>query len=114
MTNDDLEAHFQSLGWQVEILQAPNGNNYIVVRNYVVPTGTKAGSVIDLAIERTGAVPYIMPSAIHTSSALIPTGNNSTSASPLGSGWQYWSRTLLGQATPQRIVAHIATVFSEI
>lgn len=116
MTNDDLEAYFRSLGWQVETIDVPNGsgNKYIVVRNYMVPTGTKAGTIIDLAVRHTAAFPYVMPSAIHTSQALVPMGNNNTQASPLGADWQYWSRVLRGQPTPQRIAAHIATIFSEI
>src|SRR5947208_1948364 len=118
MTNEDLEAHLRSLGWQVEIIQPPNGGNkYITARNYIVPTGTKAGTVIDLAVEHSGAIPYVMPSSIHTCPALVPmdmSGPYKTQGSPLGSDWQYWSRTLRGQATPQRIVAHIATIFSEV
>lgn len=114
MTNEELEAYFRSLGWQVEELAAPNGARFLTVRDYVIPSGSMAGRTVDVAIERSSAVPYVVPPAVHIRPALVPMGNYNTQQSPLGSDWQYWSRVLRGHPTPQRIVTHIATILSEV
>ena len=110
MTNEELEAHFLSLGWKIE--RHPAGSQtFIVIRNYVIPAGSFAGRSCDVAIERMTTVP---PPAIHTCPALVPLGTLTTMQSPLGPDWQYWSRLVRVQPTPQKIVAHIATIFSEV
>jgi hypothetical protein len=78
--------------------------------------GSLAGRICDVAIERVSAVPYVAPAAIHTRPALVPMDMNTlrTMQSALGPDWQYWSRLVRGQPTPQRMVAHIATIFSEV
>lgn len=117
MTNEDLEAHLQAIGHTVETLNGADGNPYIVVRGYRIPAGSLTGKICDLAIQRTPSVPYVMPPAIHTRPALVEmsmTNHLRTQPSPIGSDWQYWSRTLRGQPTPARVVAHIATIFGEV
>ncbi len=113
MTNEELEAHFRALGWKIEHSGA-GPQTFIIIRDYVIPTGSLAGRFCDIAIERTTTVPYVAPPAIHTRPALVTIGSLSTMQSPLGPDWQYWSRVVRGQPTPQRIVAHIATIFSEV
>jgi hypothetical protein len=41
-------------------------------------------------------------------------GTRNAQGSPLGSEWQYLSRVLLCQPTPQAWVVHINTIFSEL
>ncbi len=113
MTNEDLEAHFQALGWKVEH-HVVEPQIFIVIHDYLIQVGSLAGRSCDIAIERTTAVPYVAPPAIHTRPALVLMGSLSTMQSRLGPDWQYWSRLLRGQPTPQRIVAHIATALSEV
>lgn len=113
MTNEELEAHFRSLGWKIEYSQVGT-QRFIIVRDYVIPTGTLAGTSCDVAIERTTTIPYVSPPAIHTRPALIPLGTCNTMQSILGPEWQYWSRVVRVPPTPQKIVAHIATIFSEV
>lgn len=113
MTNEELEAHFQALGWKIE-RRSVGSQTFIIVHDYVITAGSLAGRSCDIAIERTTTVPYVAPPAIHTHPALVPMGSLSTMQSPLGPDWQYWSRVVRGQPTPQRIVAHIATIFSEV
>lgn len=114
MTNEDLEAHLRAIGFAVEQLTGNDGNPYIVIRGYLIPSGSLAGTVCDVAVQQTTAVPYVPPPAIHTRPAVIPMGTRNTQASGVGSEWQYWSRVLRGQPTPAAFVAHLATVFSEV
>ena len=116
MTNEELEAYFQALGWNIDRREV-GSQKFIVIRDYVIPTGSLAGRSCDVAIERTTNVPYVAPAAIHTRPALVHMDMNSslhTQTSVLGPDWQYWSRLLRGQPTPRKIVAHIATIFSEV
>ncbi len=114
MTNEALEAYFQALGWNID-RQVVGSQTFIVIRYYMISTGSLAGRSCDVAIERTTTVPYVAPAAIHTRPALVPMGSSlHTQTSSLGLDWQYWSRVVRGQPTPQKIVAHIATIFSEV
>lgn len=114
--NDELEKHFRAIGWTVERVQGGDQKSYLVIRDYAIQAGRFAGRMCDVAFERTTAVPYIPPAAIHTRPALVPMDMNRyrTQASPLGPEWQYWSRLLRGQPTPRAMVAHIATILSEV
>ena len=113
MTNEDLEAHFRAIGWTVETVVGQDNLPYIVVRDYVIPAGTFAGRTCDVAVQRTSSVPYQAPAALHTRPILIPMGQRNTQMSGLGSDWQYWSR-IVREQTPRAMVAHIATVLSEV
>jgi len=113
MTNEELEAHFRAVGWKIE-QRIVEPQTFIIIRDYVIRAGSLAGRSCDIAIERTTTVPYVAPPAIHTHPALVPMGSLSTMQSPLGPDWQYWSRLVRVQPTPQKIVAHLATIFSEV
>jgi hypothetical protein len=113
MTNEELEAHFQTIGWTVETIVGQDNLPYIVVRGYAIPAGTFAGRTCDVAIQRTTSVPYQAPAAIHTRPILIPIGQRNTLQSGLGPEWEYWSR-IVREQTPRGVVAHIATVLSEV
>lgn len=117
MTNEDLEAYLRQLGFTVEHLRSVPEATYTLIRDYKIRTGSLAGRTCDIALQRSALVPYVAPSAIHTRPALVPmdmTNHLRTMVSPLGPDWQYWSRLLRSQPTPQAIVAHIATIFSEV
>ncbi len=113
MTNEELEAHFRAVGWKIE-QRVVGPQTFIIIRDYVIPAGSLAGRPCDIAIERTSTVPYVAPPAIHTHPALVSMGSHSTMQSSLGPDWQYWSRVVRGQPTPRSIVAHLATIFSEV
>ncbi len=115
-TSDELEGHFRALGWTVERLTGADNASYTVVRNYPIPAGSLAGRECDIAIGRVTSVPFVLPPVIHTRPALVPMdmGRYHTQQSPVGAEWQYWSRVLVGQPSPRAIVAHIATIFSEV
>lgn len=117
MTNEDIEAHLRAIGYVVEQFSGNDGTPYIVIRDYLISRGSLAGKTCDVAIQRSPSVPYVAPTAIHTRPALVPMDMINplrTQQSPIGPDWQYWSRLLRGQATPAALVAHIATIFSEV
>jgi hypothetical protein len=117
VTNEHLEAHLRRIGYVVEQLTGNDGAPYIVIRDYQVMRGSLAGRTCDVAIQRSPSVPYVAPPAIHTRPALVSmdmTNPLRTQQSPIGPEWQYWSRVLRGQPTPAAIVAHVATIFSEV
>lgn len=113
VTNEELEAHFRAIGWTIETVMGQDNLPYIVIRDYVIASGSFAGRTCDVAIQRTSSVPYQAPAAIHTRPILIPIGQYKTFVSRLGPEWEYWSR-LVREQTPRGMVAHIATVFNEV
>jgi hypothetical protein len=113
VTDEELEAHLRAVGWTIEDEVGQDQLPYLVIRNYVIPSGSFAGRTCDVAIRRTSTVPFVAPAAIHTRPALLPMGRYATMRSGIGPDWQYWSR-IVREQTPRGIVAHIATVFSEV
>lgn len=114
MTNDDLITHFNKIGWAVSTKVGIDGQIYVIIHDYEIAAGSFAGQTCDIAIAFTKSVPYVAPAAIHTRPVLLPMGQRNTMQSGVGPEWQYWSRCLRGQPTPQSWVAHIATIFSEV
>ena len=113
MTNEDLVSHLEGLGHTVETLDLGSQNRWILVRDYPISTGTLAGQKRDLAIQWSTQVPYVAPSAIHVRPHVVPMGTCNAQQSSLGAEWQYLSRVLRCQPTPQAWVVHINTIFSE-
>jgi hypothetical protein len=117
MTDDDFAAFVRGLGFTVEVAHDPSSHPYTVVRQVAIPAGSLAGRVCDVALARCQSMPYLVAPAIHTRPALVPmdmSGPLRTQASPLGPGWQYWSRRFDRPPAPQRIWAHILTILSEV
>jgi hypothetical protein len=110
----DFEKHVRGLGYTVESRTGDDGVEYTVIRSVTAPTGKLVGSICDVAIRRDHAVPYIVPAAIHTKPALVPSGTLSTSPSGIGSDWQYWSRRFDRPVTARGLWTHILTVLGEV
>lgn len=114
MTADDFEEYARGLGYTVETLSGGDNKPYTVIRTYRITVGSLAGTTCDVAIQRATGNPMTVPAAIHTKPALIPMGTRNTQNSPIGDGWQYWSRRFDRPPTPQNLWAHFATIFSEV
>ena len=73
------------------------GIDYVIIKDYVIPSGTFAERVIDLAIPAPADSPRSFPSSIQIKAAPHLTklehisGVRNVIASPLGIEWQYWS-----------------------
>lgn len=106
----------QSIGWTVNTLVGTDNKKYIVIKDYVIQSGSLADKKCDIAFELTAAVPYVFPAAIHTKPHLVPmdTGKYGTQNSGISSEWQYWSRSFNKQPNPKNIVTHIATIFRSV
>lgn len=117
MTADDLEAFLRGLGYAVETVVGQRDQlPYTVVGAVTIPHGALAGRVCDIAIQRSDAVPFVVPAAIHTRPALVPMSAGEplgTQASPIGDDWQYWSRRYDRPPTPRAIWAHLMTVLCD-
>lgn len=117
MTENDLQDYLTKLGHDVGRISDPDGAQYLTIRGYPISSGSLTGRTCDVALQSFGGAPYVLPPAIHTLPALVPmdmSGSLQTQASRLGADWQYWSRTRAEARTPQAVVAHIATIFSEV
>ena len=116
MRVDDFEAHVRSLGHTVEATQGEDGNGYVVVRDVGLPTGSLKGRRCDIAIQRSEAVPFVPPAAIHTRPHLVPMVGKpplKTMKSEIGPDWQYWSRRYDHRPTPKNLWAHVLTVLCD-
>lgn len=113
MTNEDLVNHLVGLGQTVETHNRGSQDRWIVVHDYPISTGTLAGKTRDLAIQWSLQIPYVAPSAVHVRPHVVPMGTRNAQQSALGPEWQYLSRVLRCQPTPQAWVVHINTIFSE-
>jgi hypothetical protein len=116
VTADDFECHVRALGFTVERATDANGQEYSVVRDLEIATGGLRGKRCDAALQRVITDPYVVPAAIHTNPALVAmdmTEPLKTQPSPLGNGWQYWSRRFDQPPTPQRIWAHVLTILND-
>ena len=108
----------KSLGWFTEFFFGEDNREYVVIKDYNISIGHLKDCKCDVAFMSSSSVPYVFPPAIHTKPALLPMNMNNakikTKASPIGAGWQYWSRRLNKKHTPKNIVAHIATIFRDV
>ncbi len=115
MTHEDLEAYLQDLGYTVETLEVSSPpTSYLVIRDFEVCTGSRSAMRYDVAIQKTTAVPYVPPPAVHVRPHVVPMGTASSQASSLGSHWQYLSRILRVPPTPAAMLVHLHSTFNEL
>lgn len=117
MTNEELATYLQIVGFTIETLEAtgpPGTASFLVIRNFEVRVGTKAGQKFEIAIQRSTAVPYILPPAIHVRPHAVSMGSAASQGSPLGPDWQYLSRVLRVAPTPAKVVSHLHSIFGEL
>ena len=117
MTDNDLISFMITIGWTINKITGADNLLYFVIKNYEITSGSLAGSECDIAIQQTGTIPYVPPSAIHIKPALVRMDMSSslrTQQSGIGPEWQYWSRVFNKAQTPKSFIAHIATIFNEV
>jgi len=111
---NDLEQHLGESGYVTEDLSAPDGSSYLVIKGVVIAGGSLAGISCDVAILRSTENPWVPQAALHVRPHLVPMGQHSTQASPLGPDWQYWSRRFDRVPAPRNFLAHVLTVLGEV
>ncbi len=87
-----------ALGYEPELITAPDNNKYAILRGYEVPLGRFAGRKIDLGMLATNDFPISVTSAMHVRATpqlfeKTDTVQNVRNIidSRLGSEWRYWS-----------------------
>ncbi|HVB52668.1 MAG TPA: hypothetical protein VNF24_00535 [Candidatus Acidoferrales bacterium] len=117
MTHDELATYLESVGFTIETLEAggpPATASFLVIRDFEVRVGTKAGQKYEIAVQMSTAVPYVLPPAIHVRPHAVTMGSSASQGSPLGPDWQYLSRVLRVTPTPANVVAHLHSIFGEL
>ena len=87
-----LTEEFIKLGYAVDAA-AGRQHGVVIIRNFLVQVGRHAGKVLDVGIPGND-FPFTPPAGVHFRPELAPNGANNINKSPLGTGWQYWSRRL--------------------
>ena len=112
----EFEVFLCSLGHTVETITGHDGRAYLAVRDVVLPKGALRGRRCDIAIERSEAVPFVPPAAIHTRPHLVPMVGKpplKTMKSGIGPDWLYWSRRYDHRPTPKNLWTHVLTVLCD-
>lgn len=89
-------------GYPQVSVQAATDFSYAVIPGFIIPAGSFAGRVIDLAIPATTDYPRSFPASMHIRATphLVPFGSlpnglgglkRNVIPSSLGADWQYWS-----------------------
>lgn len=112
MTADEFEQHARTTGLVVERLIAGD-QEYIHLANLRIAGGSHDGTDCAVAILRTTEVPWAPQAAVHVRPHLVPMGQLSSQASPIGEDWQYLSRRFDKAGTPKNFMAHILKVLAE-
>lgn len=116
MTGDDLERYLRDRGYTVERITGNDDAQYTIVRGVTITAGGLKGSTCDVAVLYVTSTPYLPPAAIHTHPALLPMQGGEpygTSVSPVGPGWQYWSRRYDRLPTPEGLWTHVLTILND-
>lgn len=110
----------KTLGYKPELTVASDGNQYVILRDYVVPLGKFSGRTIELGMLATSDFPLSVTSAIHVRASpqlyektdSIPNTRNITD-SKLGPDWRYWSINFNWKKgySARRLMSKINTVF---
>jgi hypothetical protein len=92
---DRLIEDLTHLNFEVFKVSDKNGLFYAVITGFIIPAGSFAGRVINLAIPAPTDYPRSLGASIHISPHIAEFKNvkglRNVIASPLGPDWQYWS-----------------------
>ena len=123
---DRMISDLHVLGFdRVERMTVNGGTKFAVIRDYMVPVGRFAGSVIDLAIPAPADYPKTFGSSIHVRAnpQLLECGSvanvRNITASKLGEEWRYWSKNFngsrgTGERDTRRLLSQINEVFLNV
>jgi hypothetical protein len=116
-----LVSELRALGYEVELVKAPDGTPFAVIPGFAIPCGRFGGRTIDLGIQATPDFPRSVASAVHIRAEpqlfdygdTVP-GIRNIITSALGSEWRYWSHSFgwAGEKNARRLISHINTVFA--
>lgn len=105
---DELIRQLRELGYTVEQSQG-----IVIIKDFRVRAGRDAGSQVDVGV-LANDFPFTPPAGIHIHPVLQPPSKGGVHGSPLGEGWQYWSRRLPDwqkDRSAHHIISYINKVF---
>lgn len=107
---DALVGALRELGYEVD--ESFRQQGVAVIKGYPVQAGRHAGQVRDIGVPCPD-FPYSAPAGLHISPPLPLNGHSNVSQSPLGAGWQYWSRRLTDWAA-DRSARHVISYINKV
>lgn len=117
---DRLIEDLVALGHErTEKTQGSDGNQFAVIRGFVVPLGRFAGREIDLGLPAPPNYPQGVGSAVHVRATpqLLPDGRvpnvRNVTQSALGPEWRYWSHNFgwSGERSTRELLAQVNRIF---
>jgi hypothetical protein len=120
MNRDSFIAEFTAMGFQIEVPKTE-----FIAFPFTIPVGKLAGTKIKLGLQILGDAPinpipgpHISPPLLPPNTTAEPHPKGGIHASPLGDGWQYWSRPFKewkeGERTARRYMAHLNNLFATL
>lgn len=109
----ELESHLSGAGYILDTIKVSAGD-YLVILNLAIADGSHEGKTCDVAIKRTAENPWVPDNCVHVRPHLVPMGQRSSQASPVGGDWQYLSRRFDKTPTPKAFLTHLLTVLGEL
>lgn len=115
-----LKEDLDLLGYPAERVEDRDGNQFVVIPNYLIELGRFAGRTIDLALPAPSNYPQGVASAIHVKSSphLLDMGDSVANvrnivASSLGAEWRYWSKNFewTCEKSTRRLLSQVNEIF---
>ncbi len=116
-----LADDFKKLGFDSQSVSAGNGNKFVLIKDFEIPSGRFAGRRIELGIPAMDDYPASVGSSIHIKAAPQLLDYSDTVASvrnivksALGDEWRYWSHRFVWSKdrSARRLISLINGVFN--
>jgi hypothetical protein len=115
MVFEELESYIKSTGLLVQDLILGE-EEWIIVGGIQLTAGPHAGTVCEVAIPRSKAVPWAPEAKIHVRPHLVPmdAAKYASRPSSVGDDWQYLSRRFDPVPTPAGYMAFVLSALEEL
>lgn len=109
-----LHAGLQTAGYTPQHTTTPGGD--FVVFDYTIETGPRAGTTVRIGLQAPPDFPTTPPGGPQVSPPLGHPGG-AVHPSPIGEGWEYWSRPAADWAADRTVrgyLRHLRTLFAQL
>lgn len=117
-----LKSDLEAIGFKVAGSSGNDGQPYVIIPGFEIPTGRFRGRVIDLGLMAVANYPQGVASAIQVKAEPqlfektdTQSGVRNIIDSPLGPDWRYWSKNFNwdGEKTTRRLISQINRIFDD-
>lgn len=117
-----LKSDLEALGFKVTISNGNDGQPYVVIIGFEIPTGRFGRRIIDLGVMAVANYPQGVASALQVKAdpqlfekTDSESGVRNIQDSPLGVEWRYWSKNFNweGEKTTRRLISQINRIFDD-